>query len=357
MMRAGWLMSSLLMTGALCACTDQVAAPAEHVVRASVNGEGRLQVYNGGVNRAVPQTHCLDDEVHRQFDFWVGTWDMNGQRSVVRNLLDGCMIEENYMPPQPPTGPGLPPGPLGVLGRSINAYDHDTGKWHQTWVSAFPTGHLRMSGNLLGGLMKLGFQFGAFSAQYQWENLNANQVLQSWTFSGRPTQSLLYTRLDGVTLVAPAVFPNCQLSEPPAPPRPGANNRRLDFLLGAWQVSGPDGDLGTSLMASDMNGCLTREDYATDKGYAAHSYLYYDVNSGGFHRTYIDSEGERAELFGRFIGDALVLQGAEPGPGGKLFLVRNTFRPVDANTVSQTWEVSDDGQTWTVDLELTMSRE
>lgn len=68
---------------------------------------------------------------HRQFDFWVGKWDVypTGKdkqvaRSLIENLYDGCVIRENWMPFS------------GTPGGSLNTYDPDDGKWHQVWMDA-----------------------------------------------------------------------------------------------------------------------------------------------------------------------------------------------------------------------------
>ncbi len=70
-----------------------------------------------------------------QFDFWVGEWNVypNGKEpkkenqvahSRIEKLYGGCAIRENWMPFK---GPG---------GGSLNSYDPDTGRWHQTWVGS-----------------------------------------------------------------------------------------------------------------------------------------------------------------------------------------------------------------------------
>jgi hypothetical protein len=74
---------------------------------------------------------------HRQFDFWVGRWDVypTGKdkqvaRSHIENLYGGCVIRENWMPFS------------GTPGGSLNTYDPGDGKWHQVWMDA---GNARVS--------------------------------------------------------------------------------------------------------------------------------------------------------------------------------------------------------------------
>ena len=86
---------------------------------------------------------------HRQFDFWVGTWDVSptGQnkvvaRSVIENLYSGCVIRENWMPA------------TGTAGGSLNTYDPDDGKWHQVWMDA-ANARVMFDGGLVDGKMVL----------------------------------------------------------------------------------------------------------------------------------------------------------------------------------------------------------
>lgn len=71
-------------------------------------------------------------EKNRQFDFWVGNWDVYPKahpeklvaHSHIENLYTGCAIRENWMP--------LAGGPGG----SLNIYVPATGKWRQFWVDS-----------------------------------------------------------------------------------------------------------------------------------------------------------------------------------------------------------------------------
>jgi len=72
---------------------------------------------------------CMYDPRHKEFDFWLGTWDVrpNGQptappgRNVITKILDGCVVLESWSAP-------------GSAGQSYNIYDRTRGKWFQKWV-------------------------------------------------------------------------------------------------------------------------------------------------------------------------------------------------------------------------------
>ena len=74
-----------------------------------------------------PAKACQSVE-HRQFDFWVGHWEVFGPagKKVGENrielIADGCALLEQW------TGHG------GVTGKSLNIYDAVDRRWHQTWV-------------------------------------------------------------------------------------------------------------------------------------------------------------------------------------------------------------------------------
>lgn len=70
---------------------------------------------------------CASPE-HRQFDFWLGEWEVtaNGQVSGhnrITRLYGDCGLREEY------TGTRG-----GYAGSSFNVYDESRGLWHQTWV-------------------------------------------------------------------------------------------------------------------------------------------------------------------------------------------------------------------------------
>jgi hypothetical protein len=338
----------------LAGCNEQLPTETPHAPAFLVNGSGRLAIYNGGVDRAVPARPCMQDERYRQFDFWLGAWDAGPvasptptTRSAITSLLDGCVVHEEW---------------AGGAGRSINTFDRDDGMWHQTWVGS-GLGHLRMSGGLDGSEMVLSglrtqLNGVVWSDTYRWTPQGADQVQQAFNTVVRFGENILfqgggalrYTRPPTLPVPAPPANANCVSGN-------GAPTRLLDFWLGEWSVAGEAGPtLGTATVGTSVNQCLIEENYATEKGYGSVSFAYYDVIEQRWYRTIIDSEGERIELSGQLVDGALVLTGMEPGPGGKVFHVRMTLEPVDADTLHQTWETSADGESWRQDMLLVYRR-
>jgi hypothetical protein len=89
---------------------------------------------------------CLAQGEFRKFDFWIGEWDVQvaGQTigsSRIERLLNGCVVQENWMP----IG--------GGEGKSWNFYNSGTAKWEQVWMGA--TGNvLKLQGSFRDGAMR-----------------------------------------------------------------------------------------------------------------------------------------------------------------------------------------------------------
>jgi hypothetical protein len=96
--------------------------------------------------RALPRFHaaeqrmqatahpCAADPNYHAFDFWIGEWDVqptgtprgpvgSGATSIIEPQLDGCVIQENW----------LPPGGAGA-GKSFNIYNAVAKQWEQYYV-------------------------------------------------------------------------------------------------------------------------------------------------------------------------------------------------------------------------------
>jgi hypothetical protein len=89
---------------------------------------------------------CRANEEYRQFDFWLGEWDVSaaGQpagTNDVQLILGDCVVFENWQ------------GASGLAGKSFNFYDAAQGHWRQIWVD--DTGSvLDFTGTVEDGVMR-----------------------------------------------------------------------------------------------------------------------------------------------------------------------------------------------------------
>jgi len=114
-------------------------------------------------------TPCEHTAENRQFDFWIGEWNVEtatGQKagtSKVERILNGCAVLENW------SGAGD--------GKSLNIYNVNRKQWQQFWVDASGEVH-EYAGGLVNGEMR----FEGPAADHE-----GNRTMRRMTF----------TRLDG----------------------------------------------------------------------------------------------------------------------------------------------------------------
>ena len=131
---------------------------------------------------AQDQPQPCSASAYRQFDFWLGEWDVTtpqgapaGSNTITR-ILNGCVLHENWT------------SASGGSGQSHNIYNLQTGQWHQTWVDASGT-LLKLDGGIdAGGKMVMrGETLGAAGEtvlnEISWEPLETGQVRQVWRTS------------------------------------------------------------------------------------------------------------------------------------------------------------------------------
>lgn len=84
--------------------------------------------------------NSCDRELFRQFDFWLGHWEVKDQtgkfagRNAITAEQNGCVVVEQWQ------------SASGSTGMSMNYYEPRSGHWKQNWVS--PDLILEMSGGL-----------------------------------------------------------------------------------------------------------------------------------------------------------------------------------------------------------------
>lgn len=118
---------------------------------------------------------------HRQFDFWVGDWDVSraaggalAGRNRIERILDGCALQESWTSAR------------GRRGTSLNWWDPASKRWHQLWVDDEGL-VLRLEGSFRDGSMVLE---GEASGKGQperhrvtWTPLAGGKVRQIWEAS------------------------------------------------------------------------------------------------------------------------------------------------------------------------------
>ena len=82
---------------------------------------------------APPKPPTCDASQNRQFDFWVGKWDVSNTKggehagsSLIELLYGKCTLRENWSEP-------------GFAGGSLNTYSTIDKHWHQTWTDSTGT--------------------------------------------------------------------------------------------------------------------------------------------------------------------------------------------------------------------------
>ncbi|HEX6669494.1 MAG TPA: hypothetical protein VF061_08055 [Gemmatimonadales bacterium] len=127
-----------------------------------------------------PPRGCPAPE-HRQFDFWIGNWEVTtpagkpAGRNSIEPILGGCALRESW------TGAG------GGSGTSYNAWDRQRRRWHQTWVDNGGL-VLRLEGEFTGGRMVLSGETldsagAAVLNRITWQETGPGAVRQLWETS------------------------------------------------------------------------------------------------------------------------------------------------------------------------------
>jgi hypothetical protein len=116
-----------------------------------------------------PPPSCTSPE-HRQFDFWIGEWDvlnpkgkLVGRNSITR-VYGSCVLREDYV------------GGQGYTGGSFNIYDASRDRWHQTWVDNS------------GLLLELDGGFGDGRMVLEGETLDSTGAVQKQRITWAPLQ-------------------------------------------------------------------------------------------------------------------------------------------------------------------------
>jgi hypothetical protein len=138
-----------------------------------------LLVITASTNAQPAQPPCKSLPELRQFDFWVGEWEVKSAqaetgptvgKSRIESGVDGCVVLESWE------------SPGGFTGRSWNFYDRAQQKWRQVWIDV--TGRkVEYSGTYKDNVMSLEGEIALangnrFKSRMKFFNLGPNKVRQ-----------------------------------------------------------------------------------------------------------------------------------------------------------------------------------
>lgn len=131
--------------------------------------------------QTAPQSKRCTNEHTREFDFWIGDWDVfekDGNlagTNLITPLYAGCALHESWKAQT-------------MQGQSFNRYDVARGLWHQTWIDS-TGGLLVIEGTFLNGVMTLsdaslpGKKDPGKINEIAWTTLPEGAVRQHWRAS------------------------------------------------------------------------------------------------------------------------------------------------------------------------------
>ncbi len=142
---------------------------------AKLKGDARFAQFQTDLDRVARP--CMYDARYREFDFWLGTWDVRPSaapasppaRNVITKIHDGCVVLESWTAP-------------GSTGQSFNIYDRTRDKWFQKWVDNSGGLH-EYAGELRDGNM-------VFEGDTPAPRPSANRIRVRLTFFPRPDGSV-----------------------------------------------------------------------------------------------------------------------------------------------------------------------
>lgn len=146
-----------------------------------------LLSWNASAQAPAPAAKSCALSEHRQFDFWIGEWDVFDPKGkqVGKSRIElhgqGCYILENWT------------GGSGFDGKSLNMYDSSDNKWHQSWYDSSGT-RLDLAGGIVDGKMVLSSADG--SQRITWTPNADGSVRQHWESSKDQGKSFA-TAFDG----------------------------------------------------------------------------------------------------------------------------------------------------------------
>ncbi len=138
-----------------------------------------------------------------------------------------------------------------------------------------------------------------------------------------------------------------------------AQNRQLNYWLGAWVVSYSGAPRGSaSKVHLELDKCLFVETWQDGKGHNGENLLAFSADDQSWRGFFADNRGRLHIFTGGTVADGSAeFLGPGRGPNGESILNRLKLVRINDIRLQQTWEKSTDGgKTWTGEFTLDYSR-
>ncbi len=129
----------------------------------------------------------------------------------------------------------------------------------------------------------------------------------------------------------------------------------LDFWVGAWRVTSPDGSVpyGSNVIEKALGGCAIFEHWTNARGGEGKSLFSFNARSGDWEQLWVTTDTARPgglkhkKLIETFADGGVRFQGTYEGNKDNMIVDRTTLTPTEDGTVRQLIEISlDGGETW-----------
>jgi hypothetical protein len=126
--------------------------------------------------------------------------------------------------------------------------------------------------------------------------------------------------------------------------------RQFDFWVGDWdvfEVERPTVIVAHARVELILNACVLHEIYEGVDGHKGESFSIYDVTRHTWHQSWVNDSGYLLTIEGRLGDKAMVLEGIDHLPDGKLRQVRGEWSSTGRGGAHEVaWRSTDGGVTW-----------
>lgn len=126
-----------------------------------------------------------------------------------------------------------------------------------------------------------------------------------------------------------------------------ASHDQFDFFLGEWTVRDTHGkEVGQNRIEELEGGCLIRETWTGASGFTGRSFNYFDTRDSTWNQVWVDPSGVPLNLKGTFENQRMDLRSEFlTGQDSTLYRNRIIWIPNPDGTVTQIWDILDEGET------------